>query len=454
MQNRNKNSIGFITAYCSHSYKENDIPVNLYFWNLFSEQGIMFSVDPKSDFLSIPYLEKMMQNSSCFVAIIPFRPEQKKTRCSPFILFENGIAIHQNKPKLILLESRISEKYFGYNNTEILVFNRYNLHAKEHKFIFAISELVKKAKGNTDFEAQLHSKVLFILDKETHIKNIYTKKIIKLIENELEDLGYELKVYIPEFNNTHEFCQELNDADFIIIEQRIDLISPWITSFIHARAVPSIRACYIGDLQTRDEARLTPLLMKYSVLISKSVFESVIHWDRPATLLNSISPHLNKLEQQRVILDKRQVGDRYFKSIGREDTLVFISFADETKEIVTRLSNALKIENINFFQYKEKDAIQIGKKWQEELETKLNESKIFVALIDHNYLNKEWCTFEMNIAENLDTENKIRILPYFLTKTIPTALEKIEGREVYDMSRDDLVKTIVEDVDNALRKKS
>jgi hypothetical protein len=52
-------------AYFSHSYRAEDREVNSFFWDLFSEAGYFFTVDPESNVFSIPYLESMMMRSNC-----------------------------------------------------------------------------------------------------------------------------------------------------------------------------------------------------------------------------------------------------------------------------------------------------------------------------------------------------------------------------------------------------
>src|SRR5262245_37645852 len=75
---------GKILAYFSHSYREADRDVNSFFWDLFHDEGIFFTVDPQSKLFSIPYLQSMMVLSTCFVAVITRR--DTPLGCSPYIL--------------------------------------------------------------------------------------------------------------------------------------------------------------------------------------------------------------------------------------------------------------------------------------------------------------------------------------------------------------------------------
>jgi hypothetical protein len=91
-----------IPTYLSHSYRAEDRKLNHYFWELLWQGGFLVQVDPRSDdpranIFSIPYLELMMQRSACFVAVIPLRQEQLRDRCSPYILWEYGLAVQSKE---------------------------------------------------------------------------------------------------------------------------------------------------------------------------------------------------------------------------------------------------------------------------------------------------------------------------------------------------------------------
>src|SRR5262249_8631551 len=98
--------------YPSHTYRGPDSAVNPRIWRLLHEAGLVFSVDPKSDALSIPYLEHMMARSSCFVAVATQRPEQARYRTSPFIVVEYGLAVQFSKPSLVFVENTVAGRIF------------------------------------------------------------------------------------------------------------------------------------------------------------------------------------------------------------------------------------------------------------------------------------------------------------------------------------------------------
>jgi hypothetical protein len=75
-----------IPTYLSHSYRRDDQELNKRFWPFFEQSGFYFSVDPPSNITTTAHLERMMNASGCYVAIVTVRPEIDKYFCSPFIL--------------------------------------------------------------------------------------------------------------------------------------------------------------------------------------------------------------------------------------------------------------------------------------------------------------------------------------------------------------------------------
>ena len=102
-----------VVAYLSHSYRPQDRAVNMTVWRPLNDAGVIFTVDPPSKEkrpMDVTFLERMMQRSHCFVAIVPTRPREKGgsfSTWSPYQEFECRLAIRANKPRLIVVEHGI-----------------------------------------------------------------------------------------------------------------------------------------------------------------------------------------------------------------------------------------------------------------------------------------------------------------------------------------------------------
>ena len=88
-----------IVAYLSHSYHPEDRAINMAIWRKLNALDVAFAVDPPSPDrpMDVTFLERMMQRSHCFVAIVPDRSRalessQASPTWSPYQEFECRLA--------------------------------------------------------------------------------------------------------------------------------------------------------------------------------------------------------------------------------------------------------------------------------------------------------------------------------------------------------------------------
>jgi nucleoside phosphorylase len=94
---------------------------------------------------------------------------------------------------------------------------------------------------------------------------------------------------------------------------------------------------------------------------------------------------------------------------------VFISNAHSQNETARQLVRKLESANIRYFHYM--DVTRIGATWKEELDRELQESDLFVALIDEDYHTSNWCQYELQHAFKRWAERRVVMLPYVLAHT-------------------------------------
>ena len=100
-----------IATYFSHSYRLEDQRLNKTFWAHF-KSDFSFFVDPPSDITIHTHLERMMRRCGAFVAVFNRRRDVPKLHCSPFMLYEYGLAIQARIPKLLLIDNTINKRPF------------------------------------------------------------------------------------------------------------------------------------------------------------------------------------------------------------------------------------------------------------------------------------------------------------------------------------------------------
>lgn len=446
-----------IQAYYSHSYRADDRDVNLFFWRLFSERGFFFTVDPKSERTFIPYLERMMRFSDCFIAIVTRRLEQIRSvggvvlpqpqvvwTHSPYIQFENRLAIRAGKPRLVFVENGLNAGLFG-SSDQVQVFERDILEKNEKSFrdkVQYFMELARDYKSYANRIIQPTRKAGILLDLERG-GNVYTSDILASIEATLRAGGYTTVHISPHIDDDQCFIEKLSDVELLISEIHDPFITPMALAFTHAMFLPTIRICWHKPNETMSNFYLPTLLNGYQV----GDADPIVAWSDRDELIIELVRHIQKFQQTRTLLDTLEKGNRYFLSAGRREAKVFISNAHTLNDLALELVRGFQSVNIQFFHYQAK--MKIGAAWQEELDRELRESDIFVALISDEYHTSRWCQYELEYAFRRWEDKKVVLLPYLITDTkLPELIkDHVQCAFMYGRDTQEIVNSIVETVD-------
>lgn len=448
-----------IQAYFSHSYRADDRAVNLFFWKLFSQESFFFTVDPKSNRFIVPHLELMMRFSDCFIAVVTRRREtvekvgefilpepQSMWTHSPYIAFENYLAELGEKPRLILIESGLDANIFG-NTGDVYIFERTTLDKKEKQFneiVHAFSEKVRAYMAYRQRVFKPSGKAGILVNSD--VDNIYHRNILLDIKSTLSTGGYSAEIISPDFDNTQKFIRNISELDLVISEIREPYINAVALSLVQAKGIPSIRISYLDNHQSKNDVKFPKIIDEYKV----GDIEPVIFWKKKDELILDLLLHLSKFQQTRTLLDTFEQGRKYFLSAGRKEAKVFISNPHSLNNLALELVKGFQTVNIRFFQYQ--SSLTIGKAWKDELERELGEFDIFVALINEDYHNSEWCRYELKTAFERWKNKEVEVLPYVIQSThLPELIKDyIQCAFVQDASNQEVVNQIVSTIDEYL----
>ena len=442
-----------ILAYFSHSYRAEDREINQFFWNLFSDAGYFFTVDPQSKLFSIPYLESMMLLSNCFVAVIP-RRAGTPTGCSPYILFEYGLSVQAEKPALVFVEQGLSSAWFPRDAERIVTFNRQRLSDQRSEFKRAIQKLARKVRGERNPDLRLRQPCGLVIQSEERAQAVYTPALIQTLSQELRKYGRPLEIMRLDFDAAFQFCLELDKFDFLVMEVRDSLQAPWLAGYVLGRAVPTIKVCHLMPGETPESVVLPAIIARHKPEPTDEA--PVEFWRDASELLQRVTSHVSKFNTDRIEFHTKDAGNRYFSRAGRRDAKVFISNASVSNPLANKLITELRLESIDFFHYQVKDAIPVGERWLEELERQIEQSGIFVALLTAEYLQSRWCLFELQVARRRAIDAKLKIHPYALDASVSPVLTVLglSDFQVQDCTNTEpaeIVTAVVKDLDRALR---
>ena len=442
-------------AYFSHSYREEDRDVNLFFWSLFCEEGFFFTVDPQSQLFSIPYLESMMSLSNCFVAVITKRPGAP-TGCSPYILFEYGLAVEAQKPSLVFVEQGLPGDAFPRDAERVLPFNRNRLPAQKEDFRAGIRKLADKVRGYRNPDLRLQQPVGLVIGGSAAAARVYTPEVAEALRVAIGKYDRHLEPVTLAFEASFRFCLELEQFDFLIVEVQDDLQLPWVVGYVMGRGVPSIKVRHLDDGESAGTAKLPAIVARH---VPEHTDEApVVYWRTVDELLAGVTAHVAKFNTERIELHTESAGQLYFRRAGRRTGKVFISNASASATMVQKLITMLRFESIDYFHYQAKDAIQPGTLWLPELERQIEQSSLFLAVLTDEFVDSTWCRFELQVALRRHAEGKIEILPFVLSRHVMADLTRLGLGDVqaageFGVDDEQAAADMLKAVDAALKRK-
>ena len=402
-----------VPTYLSHSYRREDQEINLTFWPIFEASGFYFSVDPPSNITTTAHLERMMAASSCYVAIVNRRPEIPNYYCSPFILYEFGLALQARRPMLLLIDDKIgrdSPQFRSIPDSQRVFFNSRDPLSCERELRQKIKDLKERALPTVAKRGRRPVGVLF---SERQTSTGYGQAhTYSLIEKAAARSMFRCeRVTVPMKHNSYLSLQ-LDAFEAVILDVRGDLLPDWVFAYVHGRLIPSLKLVRVKPSEVPADLVLPPLVEGLRMDDNEPGVESVIYWREADDLSDQLTQAFHKLDEEPTRLSKPKEGQIYFNAIGRAPARVFISNHGKVNGLARRLSDTLGLNSIERFQYKDTDAIKTGAEWPAKIKQELQDCQLFVALISNGYWDSEWCRREIRVALERRKKGTLRVLPY------------------------------------------
>jgi TIR domain-containing protein len=431
-----------ISAYLSHSYRHEDRKLNEFFWNIVWHSGITFAVDPQSESLSVPYLELMMKRSAAFIGIVPRRPRQEHYQCSPFMIFEHGLAVQAQKPRLLLVESGIP-KYFFPDGASVLYFSRQALPDVKAEAERRVRLLARQSDPAASALGHGLGKAGIMVSRRSAAR--------AEIQELVRAYGFSPVDVNLSVTDAFRFALELDDLDFVVLDMSAAYVPPWFYPFISGRFIPTIK---LRHTAAHRSAPLAQPPWETDALLHQIALpgELGVSYRTREELKTGIAAHLRRLREERIQFRSLGEGSRYFRSLGRGQGSVFISNADEANETGRQLSTAFRQQNIQHFQYRFGNDIKLTGFWDSELPEKIRSSQYFLPLLTAGYWESEYCRDEYELARKQADAGLLKIIPYFLSaaQSVKATVIPEQGRDLSDLTLRRQVSQIVTDIDSML----
>jgi hypothetical protein len=401
---------GVIPTYLSHSYREEDRDLNIFFWELFHDGGFAFTVDSRSRPISTPHLELMMRRSACFVAVVARRDDQARYRCSPFAVYEFGLAVQANVRSLVLVERGVPGRWFPQGPRRARqVFDRGRLDAS------ALSRVVEEFKQVTLPDADLGDQVagdvgIILPDGEGY------EASVGALTDMLDGAGYTARRIRLDSIDATALDLELETCEFVVMDVASPRLPGWILGLVRGRFIPTVPLVRVA---ADGKVPPVPSLCVDAALDSEDrTAEQVISWSTVPELMAKVERHVASLHLPRRQFRSLTEGEQYFRSLGRISAgPVFLSNAGADDALASQVARAFELNNISYFHYLYRNTIEKGTDWEGKVLPKVAESTVFVALLSERYWDSDWCRREFDYAERLRLAGKLTLLPYFLDRS-------------------------------------
>ncbi len=467
-----------ITTYLSHSYRPEDQDTNRAIWRYLNAFGFSFFVDPPSVSHQTVHLEKRMLESSCFVAIVPYRPDSPIFKASPYMLYEIGLAVQARRPKLVFHEDRIGESTPLFKDLDPLESIRYypeGLDEIEREIRYKLTELTHRALS-ADYVRRKPSRVIGVLESTNFQSDTPAWQGLRAAAAH-HDL--DLRTITTDFEHNALFLQEVDACDAVVFDARSGELADWMVTCLLLRPIPSVKTVHLAPGDRVNGLDLPQIVAGTKMDPTEPTPEHIVFWrcveDLEEQLLDSFgrilerAPNLvhhagqNSRRGPKKLIGKRKNGaatgssakDRaalsedsglaYFYSIGRPKARFFLSNSGAQNRVVEKIIPLFQRYNIEVFHYK-KD-IDTGDLWMDRLEHELSICSGVIALIDQSFWKSVYCAREIEraIARKNEETELFLLNPYNISGADVKQLERYNAAD-FDPENDDDYLGLVEKV--------
>jgi hypothetical protein len=441
-----------IRTYLSHSYRQNDRAINEAFWAKLAKKGFAFFIDPPSPFHQTAHLERRMLESSCFVAIVPFRKDTPEFHCSPFMLYEIGLAIQAKRPKLILVDDRIGKDvplFADLEDEERVRFGRKNIDAISPELEYKLTRLHDRALPQAVVTRTPTRRIGLVKGAGEPAQAAVGEAAIR---DAIAVHALSLYPISPHHNHNALLLQKIDQCDAVILGCRKEASIPsWVTACLLVRPVPTIKLVQVKEQEQLPEIALHPLITGTKMDDREPLPEHLLFWRVEEDLQDQLVDVLEKINSPSPALVEPGKGLAYFRSIGRKKAKIFISNSGAQREFAAKFAKSLNEYNIDYFQYKVD--IEAGELWKKRIRQELNECDGLIAFIDDAFLKSEWSLKELRTALKRARSEGSNFLfkAYNIGNADVTLLREFNARDL-DTNDTEATEKIIDDVDDWLQK--
>jgi hypothetical protein len=408
-------------AYCSHSYRPEDRAINIAVWDRLNANGLAFAVDPPSlglRAMDVTFLERMLQRSHCFVAIVPNRPQllvpesgllvNDGSTWSPYQTLECRLALRVNKPMMIIVERRSDRGPLPHGHI-YLSFERSDLTLSAN-----FDRELEKFSAEAGARARAQERDLDTLPEAGLLRWKPLHPGWDRLTTRIKDvLGDNCEVFdVDATTQDHRILMFARRFSLIVADVNPAVTPPSLIALLHGAGIPLYRMCHLEPEQSpeteilselrfgllhgyRIDARMRPVLFWKSNEISAAA----------ATAIRDIGDYRARERQLATPTSARE----YFLSL--QGNRIFISTPAQATPFTERVKLALDDAGMPAFHYTI-SPMKAGVNWRAQLRDAVQASNLVVGFITEDFWDREECVAELTLAVERWERHELLIVLY------------------------------------------
>lgn len=413
-----------LSAYFSHSWKPDDLPLNLALWERISKHCRLLIDQPMQEMgdASPPWyisrIESLLRRSDVFIACMPARPKAPdetksgdwKLRCSPWILFEIRLAERANLPRFILFDRNTHfrppeqpgphVRYVSCRMSEVL--ERFQQGDQERTMIDALEEWLSWLDRNLYPVRETDAFQWACLTGNGRAAANRRAKF----EAAVLSAGFDSPIdLLAGPRHDSDLCQLLRSLSLLVADLSDEATLP-LYYLAHSLLVPSIRLHPHGT--SADDAQLPSLLRGHPA----GYQHDLLPLEATAANCEQISLRAQALLRKATPISSHAAGRHELQQRGYKRHLIFIShnLKGAKRALVKEICEACQRQGIDYWEYEMRN--RSGDQWRNELQDALEKMTHFIPLFSDRYEQSQVCMDELKHA--FGRREQIIIRPFLL----------------------------------------
>lgn len=394
------------SLYLSHSWRPNDVDLNIYIWrklskicNLLVDEN--FGSNPP---YYINRIEEYIRRSDLFFAILTLRTDERDLpKCSKASLFEVRLAERARKPRFVLYERgcgfRPPEdksdyiRYEVFDRKDLLDFRRSSADKAIEDWLGAM-------------EASLKPRTFMFHEASLALLPDTSGEVPHILENALLEGGYSRTRLVDEVTTDFEIMNKLASTGLLVADITVTTTAD-VLAMAHAVFLPTIRIA-----RKAADGSQPPLPWYLTGHPGMGYDTDVVYYSEPSDLYEPVKQRAGAMRDTRKSISSEETGCRFFERRRWRPHRIFISHSlkQYERQVVDELFTLFEEKAVDAWEYVESG--EAGEDWKSQLKSELAKATHAVILVGEGFNDSDICCDEVDFLKSVSP--KVVLLPFLI----------------------------------------